>query len=78
MTHDPSHPSFKLEVEISTLVHTTNGVKIECRMSDGSLWNCDFDGTNWRKSLLSIDELTKRFHEEINKGQTDSITQEPS
>ncbi len=40
-----------------------NNIRIVCSMSDGSMYECDRDGTNWYQLSLSDEELTKKFNE---------------
>lgn len=36
---------------------------LSCEMSDGSTWQCNPDGTNWKKVGFSTDDLTRNFRE---------------
>lgn len=45
--------------------YDTNGflaTALHCSMSDGSIWKCTAEGTNWQMVSPSPEHLTKMFH----------------
>lgn len=56
----------KLTVVVGTLFVDAKGKeRVQCLMSDNSIWVCDRDGTNWHPAVLPIQILTDRFHKEL-------------
>lgn len=45
-------------------------VLVQCGMSDGSVWVCKPDGTDWKQSLFSFQDLTDKFHAELEAEKT--------
>lgn len=52
----------ELRVVVGTIFIDEKSIpRMQCLMSDNSIWICTMDGRDWVKAVLPIDELTRRF-----------------
>lgn len=56
------------DIKVSTSIITFGSDNVHyllCNMTDGSMYRCKIDGTEWEKITPSLDELTEKFKAEI-------------
>lgn len=51
-----------IKVDCATQFHDGTRLRLQCLMSDKSMWLCDLDGTNWKLVTPSIEKLTEKFN----------------
>lgn len=62
-----------MKVLVGTIFIDAKGKeRVQCLMSDNSIWVCDPNGTNWHPAVLPIEELTNRFLTEMSRMLVDS------